>query len=913
MTSPTGPAPAKERPWLDATLPVERRIDLLLTEMTLAEKVGQLHQVANIDPDGDAEQLRAGRIGSSLYASGATGGNERDEGVLVGNIDAAQHHAVAASRLGIPVLFGRDVIHGHRTVCPIPLGLASSFDPQIAEQVGTIAAREAAVDGVAWTFAPMVDISEEPRWGRVAESLGEAPVLSGRLASALVRGFQGDDLSAPDRLAACAKHFAGYGLAAGGRDYDTVSVGENTLRNLHLRPFQDAVDAGVATVMAAFNDVDGIPMHAHEHLLRGVLKGEWGFDGVVVADWNGIGQIVFQGVAADKREAAALAIRAGVDLDMVSGSYLAHLGDLVDAGEVDLELVHDAVRRVLRLKLRLGLFERPYAGRPGASNAPTADTRAVALRAAQAAHVLVKNDGVLPLDPSSGPVLLSGPFVTEGEALLGTWTLDGRGEDVVSPAEALRERLADRLEVDDGRFSDRTLQQARRAARTVLLLGEHPGRSGEANSVTDIGLPHGQLDVLRAVARLGKPLIVVVYTGRPLDLRDVLDLADAVLVVWHPGVEAGPALASVLFGEVEPHGRLPMTFPLSTGHIPTSTHQRPTGRLIRADVDHDEGRYIDALTYPRLPFGLGLSYTTVDYAAPTVSSPTLTRDGSLTVSVSITNSGNRPCRENVQLYFRDPVAEVTRPLVELADWSLVDLAPGETREVTFEVRAQQFAYAGRDQSSRVDDGEIVLLTGPDSATLQPVAVTVRSERMIEISRREIRIDGTPSIVMSGEVHYFRVAREEWAQRLDLLVEAGCDTVASYIPWLFHELPDGTIDVTGESRPERDVGAFIDLATVEGAALPRPTRALHHGRAEERGHSLPGLHRAPGDRAARLGWPAGAVPHRRLPRPCLPHRERPLVRCDPARAGAAAAAGRRPDHRGAARQRGGHARLGDELA
>jgi len=744
MTSPTGPTPEVERPWLDAALPTETRIDLLLAEMTLADKVAQTHQVANIDPEADAEQLRAGRISSSLYASGATAGNERDAGVLVGNIDAAQRHAVEGSRLGIPVLFGRDVIHGHRTVCPIPLGLAASFDPALVEEVATVAAREATVDGVAWTFAPMVDLSEEPRWGRVAESLGETPVLSGRLAAALVRGFQGDDPSDPERLAACAKHFAGYGLAAGGRDYDTVSVGENTLRNLHLRPFKHAVDAGVLTLMAAFNDVDGTPMHAHEHLIRGVLKGEWGWDGMVVADWNGVGQLVNQGVATDLREAAALAIRAGVDLDMCGGAYLAHLEELVESGEVELALVDDAVRRVLRVKFRLGLFERPYAARPGAANAPTPATRAVALRAAQAAHVLVKNDGVLPLDGSqpadgseppdgneraagtAGSVLLSGAFVDEGEALLGTWTLDGRGDDVVSPGAALRERLGDRVTVSDGRFSDVTLQQVRRADTTVLLLGEHPSRSGEAQSVTDIGLPHGQLDVLRAVAGLGKPLVAVVYTGRPLDLGAVLDLADAVVVVWHPGVEAGNALASILLGDVEPHGRLPMTFPLTTGHIPTSTHQRPTGRLIRADVDRREGRYIDALTYPRLPFGHGLSYSTVDYSAPTVSSTSVAPDGSLTLSVTVTNTGARRCRETVQLYVSDPVAEVTRPLVELTDWRLVDLAPGESREVAFDVSAEQFAYAGRDHTFRVDDGEVVLSTGPDSARLQPVSLTVRS-------------------------------------------------------------------------------------------------------------------------------------------------------------------------------------------
>ncbi|MDF2145584.1 glycoside hydrolase family 3 N-terminal domain-containing protein [Knoellia sp. p5-6-4] len=709
---------AQDRPWLDATLPVSERVDALLARMTLEEKVGQTHQVANIHPDDDAALLRRGSIGSSLFASGATGGNERDEGVLAYNIDAAQRHAVEDSRLGIPVLFGRDVIHGHRTVFPIPLGLASAWDEELAEQVGQIAAHEAVVDGVAWTFAPMVDISEEPRWGRVAESLGETPVLSGRLAAALVRGFQGDDPGHPDRIAACAKHFAGYGLAAGGRDYDTVSVGENTLRNLHLRPFKAAVDAGVETVMAAFNDVDGIPMHAHQHLLRDVLKGEWGFEGLVVADWNGVGQLVNQGVAADLRDATRQAIEAGVDLDMCSGGYSAHLADLVRDGEVAEELVDDAVRRILTVKFRLGLFVRPYAGEPTRSNAPTAQTRAVARRAAHAAHVLVSNNGVLPLRPDCGAVHLSGPFAEEGEALLGTWTLDGRGEDVVSPAAAFRERLgADRLLVSDGRFSDRSVQQVRGADVTVAVIGEHSWRSGEANSVSDIGLPAGQLDALRQLSRLGKPLVAVVYTGRPLELGDVMDVADAVLVVWHPGVEAGNALADIVFGDVTPHGRLPMSFPLTTGHIPTSTHQRPTGRLIEQHEDARHGRYLDDLVFPRLPFGHGLSYTTFDHGEPRLSAQRLARSGGgVQLQVDVTNTGDRPGREVVQLYFRDPVAEVTRPLVELTDWAVLDLAPGEKGTAEFTITADQFAYFGRDNTARVDAGEVVLQVGPNALT-----------------------------------------------------------------------------------------------------------------------------------------------------------------------------------------------------
>ena len=714
------------RPWLDPDRSTNERVDLLLAQMTLAEKVGQTQQVANIHPDDDATALAQGRIGSSLFASGATGGNERDEGVLAANIDAAQRHAVQESRLGIPVLFGRDVIHGPRTVCPIPLGLAASFDEDLVEAVAALAASEAVVDGVAWSFAPMVDLSEEPRWGRVAESLGETPVLSGRLAAAMVRGFQGTDPSDPDRIAACAKHFAGYGLSAGGRDYDTVSVGENTLRNLHLRPFKAAVDAGVATVMAAFNDVDGVPMHAHRHLLRDVLKGEWGFDGVVVADWNGIGQLVHQGVAADLRDAARQAIEAGVDLDMCSGSYAAHLAQLVEAGEVDEALVDDAVRRLLTLKFRLGLFDRPYVGDPGRGNAPTAQSREVARRAAHASHVLVSNNGVLPLASDAGTVHLTGPFAEAAGAHRRPGTLDGRGGGVVSPASAFRARLGEqRLLVSDGRFSDRAVQQVRNADVTVAVVGEHPWRSGEANSVPDIGLPAGQREHLRQLARIGKPRVVVAYTGRPLELGDVMDLADAVLVVWHPGVEAGNALADIVFGDVAPHGRLPMTFPRTTGHIPTSTHQRPTGRLIELHEEGRQGRYLDDQVFPRLPFGHGLTYTSFEYGElRAVGGTALSGGAGLAVEVDVTNTGDRPGREVVQLSFRDPVAQVTRPLTELVDWSVLDLQPGEKGTATFTVHPEQFSYFGRDNSLRLDAGEIVLVAGPDALHGPRLSVTV---------------------------------------------------------------------------------------------------------------------------------------------------------------------------------------------
>jgi beta-glucosidase len=722
---------------LDLTL--EHRVEALLAEMTLAEKVGQTHQIANLDPNVDHDLISGGGIGSCVIASGATAGNERDAGVRAFAINAAQRVAVRESRLGIPLLFGRDVIHGHRTVFPIPLGLAAAWDEDLVCRTAGLAAAEATLDGVAWTFAPMLDISEEPRWGRVAESLGESPVLAGRLGAAMVRGFQGEAPGGAQTIAACAKHFVGYGMVGGGRDYETVQVGENTLRNCHLRPFRAAVEAGCATVMAAFTDVDGVPMHAHRRLLREVLKGEWGFDGVVVADWDGVGQLVNQGVARDLRDAAAQAIAAGVDIDMVSGAYAAYLAELVEAGLVPLDLVDDAARRVIRLKIRAGLFEYPYVAATTYAPDPRTESRILAREAAAASFVLLTNKparnvstrggtqdaGILPLAAKPGRVLLTGPFAQEGEALLGTWTLDGRGQDVASPAAALRARLLGEAVIDDGRFSDRTLHLVREADITIALVGEHPSRSGEANSVTEIGLPAGQLEVLRAICALGKPLVVVVFTGRPLDLGEVLDLADAVLIAWHPGIEAGPALIETLFGDRSPGGRLPMTFPRSGGHLPSSSLARPTGRPISLADDRVSGRYLDALVVPRLPFGSGLTYTTFSYGPLHLSAREMpVHGGSLEVSVEVTNTGSRTGREVVQLYLRDLVADVTRPLFELADWRSLVLDPGVTGTATFTLTPAQLSYYDRTMTLRVDPGEALVTVGPDASSGVSARITV---------------------------------------------------------------------------------------------------------------------------------------------------------------------------------------------
>lgn len=713
-------------PWHDPSLSVETRVEALLGELTLTELVGQLHQPANVDAERDAALLAAGGIGSTLHASGATAGNVADEGVSRAGVDQVQRVAIGSSRLGIPLLIARDVIHGHRTVAPIPLGLGATFDEELVYDLAARAALEAAADGIAWTFAPMLDLVDDPRWGRVAESFGESPLLTARLGAAAVRGFQ-----ASGRVTACAKHYVGYGLSRGGRDYARADVGEITLRNRHLAPFRAAVRAGVGTVMAAFCDVDGIPMHSHRHLLREVLKDEWGFDGVVVADWNGIGELVEHGVAGDLREAARLAIEAGVDVDMVSGAYSAHLAELVESGVVAHSLVEDAARRVLRLKVRLGLLDPgcpslPGGGQPGGSRSLGLD-RPLVRRAAVASTVILQDNGVLPLTfAGDEPVLLTGPFASGQRALLGTWVLDGDPSELARIAPALAAAIeemsgaeaAARLVVDEGSFADHTIRLSREAGTTIALVGEHPWRSGEDGSVSELGLPPGQLEVLRSIARLGGRLVVVVFAGRPLALGEVLELADAVILAWHPGVEAGPALADILLGRAQAAGRLPMSLPRSVGHVPITHAEPPSGRPLPEDA-RGRGRYIDAPTGPLLPFGFGA--TRVHYGPLRTDTAQLHRpDGVARLNVTLTNPTTQPAREPVLLFLRDEVAEVTRPVRELLDLQVVDIPASGALEVSFEVPVDALGYHGRDHTFRVDAGRVVLTAGwprPDASSI----------------------------------------------------------------------------------------------------------------------------------------------------------------------------------------------------
>jgi len=707
-----------DRPWLDATRPVAERVGALLAALTPEEKAGQLAQVANPDPERDADALAAGAFGTCIVASGPLAGNVRDAGADVAVVNALQRAAVETTRLGIPLVVARDVIHGHRTVFPIPLGQAASFDADLVRDCARVAAREAAADGVRWTFAPMVDVAQDPRWGRVAEGFGEDAWLAAELGAAAVVGFQdgpgGEGLAGPDALAACAKHYVGYGLAQGGRDYAEVDVGPVTLHNRHLRPFRAAVDAGVATVMSAFHTLDRTPMTAHAELLRGHLKGDLGFAGPVVSDWDAVGELVHHGLAADLRDAAAVALRAGVDIDMVTGAFVAHVAALVAEGVLDAALVDDAVSRVLALKVRLGLFEHPYTdpGRAAAVHlAP--EHRALARRAAASAVVLLRNDGVLPLLDGGAPrqVLVTGPFATARDPLFGTWTLDGRAEDVVTIADAFRERLADaEVVVDDARHVDDTLVRAREADVVVACVGEHPMRSGEANSVTSLDLPPGQVEVVEALARVSRRLVVVVVTGRPLALERLDHLGSALALVLHPGVEGGHGVVDVLVGDVPANGRLPAGLPWVTGQVPVHHDHLPTGRPL--DPDGPVGRYRDHRDTPQYPFGFGLGYSPVAYEGVVTSAGHLAPGEVVKASARVANTGARPVLETVQLYVRAGVSEISRPVSELAGVRRVPLEPGEDRIVTFHVDHHLLARRDAAGRARCDAGRFTLRIGP---------------------------------------------------------------------------------------------------------------------------------------------------------------------------------------------------------
>lgn len=688
----------------------ETFVNHLLSQMTLEEKIGQLNQYWPGD-DFDPEMLRQGKVGSIINASGALTG----QGLSVSTDAETSNHLqrlALEARLKIPLLFGRDVIHGYRTVFPIPLAQAAAFDPELSEQAASVAAREASAEGIKWTFAPMLDIARDPRWGRVAEGSGEDPLLGARLAAASVQGFQGDDLARFDKIVACAKHYVGYGTAEGGRDYENGEVSEPTLRDVYLPPFESAVRAGVGTVMSAFIDLNGIPATANRHLLTEVLRGEWGFEGFVVSDWEAIFELIYHGVAEDRAQAAAMALHAGVDMDMVSRVYLDTLAESVRSGRVHITEVDEAVRRILRVKHRAGLFDHPFTDpERAARDLLTAEARQLARRFARQSMVLLKNEaGLLPLE-GFRHILVAGDFIHARSELFGTWTPNGRSEDVTPLDEAFRQVAPRGVELRFEAYPDMILHQAQAAEAVILLVGEHPGRSGENANISQLELPPGQAELIEAIAALGKPLVLVVFAGRPLAIARQITQAQAVLYAWHPGIEGGAALAEVLFGLESPGGRLPITFPRTTGQVPIYYNHKNSGRPLGREGMFNT-RYLDSLSTPLYPFGYGLSYTTFEYSDLRLSGNKL-RD-KLEISVQVTNTGKQSGREVVQLYVRDLVGSLTRPVRELKDFQAVALRSGESQRLNFWLTEEMLAFTRADGSRGIEPGKFHLWVAPHS-------------------------------------------------------------------------------------------------------------------------------------------------------------------------------------------------------
>jgi beta-glucosidase len=678
--------------------------EALLRSMTLDEKVGQL--VMRMPPaDGRdtafRRAVREGRVGAVLNVVDPVALRE------------LQEVAVSGSRLGVPLVFARDVIHGYRTILPIPLGQAAAWDADLVEAGARMSAREAASVGIRWTFAPMLDVSRDPRWGRIAESFGEDPLLTAVLGAAAVRGYQdhGDSLL----LAATAKHFVAYGASEGGRDYNSANVPMDELVNVYLPPFRAALDAGARSVMPSFSDLNGIPPTAHRGLFRDLLRNGWGFDGVAVSDWASIDQLMKHGVAGNIGDAARLALEAGMDLDMMSRAYPDTLADLVGAGVLDEALVDEAVLRVLRLKRDLGLWDHPHARTDAVLLAP--EHRALARETAARACVLLRNDGgLLPLgDP--GRVALIGPLANDGYEQLGTWVFDGRAEDSRTVLEALRAEFGpDRVSFTPAlaRSRDRDTSafgEARRAAAAadvaVLVLGEEAILSGEAHSRADLRLPGAQVALLRAVAGTGTPVVAVVFAGRPLVLTEALPHAEAWLYAWAPGTEGGPAVVDLLLGRRSPSGRLPVTFPRHEGQIPVYHARRNTGNppdsstWVPIDVIPDRAfqtslgntsHYLDIGFAPLFPFGFGLTYTRFAYGAPRAERDTLSGEDSVAFTVRVRNAGTRPGTETVQVYLSDPVSSVARPVRQLVAWRRVALEPGASRSVRFALSREALGY-----------------------------------------------------------------------------------------------------------------------------------------------------------------------------------------------------------------------------
>lgn len=730
----------------------EQFIHQLLTKMTLTEKVGQLNQyTGRWEMTGPApkdetiqnqlEHLKEGKVGSMLNVTGSK------------QTYTAQKFVVENSRLGIPLIFGYDVIHGYQTMFPIPLGESASWNPELARLSASIAAKEAAAAGLHWTFAPMMDVGRDARWGRVMEGAGEDPYLTSVFSVARIKGFQGDDLSHEQTIAACAKHFAAYAFVESGRDYNSVEIGNETLHNIVLPPFKASVEAEVATFMNAFNTIQGMPATASSYLQRDLLKEQWGFDGFVVSDWNSIGEMIDHGAAADLKEAALKAIQGGSDMDMEARAYIGHLEELVNEGKVDIKLVDDAVKRVLRIKYRLGLFEDPYRycnEEREKATIYTAEHRDAARKVARESMVLLKNEQqLLPLSKSIKSIAVIGPLADDKDSPLGNWRAKAVANSAISLLEGVQKALNPGVQIHYAKGCDlvtsprnffsnleynltdksgfpEAIQAAQKSEVVLLAIGEDCYQSGEGRSVTNLQLKGLQLELFEAIYKVNQNIVVVLMTGRPVDITKLATNAPAILETWQPGSEAGHAIADVLFGEYNPSGKLTMSFPRTTGQCPLFYNYKNTGRPTPVEPGQVlYSCYTDAPNSPLYPFGYGLSYTTFRYSDVVLSSNELTANDTLQASITVTNTGAIAGEEVVQLYIRDVAATYTRPVKELKAFRKIELQANESKQLTFQLTGKDLGYYTPQGDYVVEPGEYHLFAGGSSEVLTAVSFQLK--------------------------------------------------------------------------------------------------------------------------------------------------------------------------------------------
>ena len=712
----------------DKNTEIENKVETLLHKMTLEEKLGQMNQLSPWDFEDLAKRVRKGEIGSILNV------------VNPEEVNKIQKIAVEESRLGIPLIVSRDVIHGYKTIFPIPLGQAATFNPEVVKEGARVAAIEASADGIRWTFAPMIDVARDPRWGRIAESCGEDPYLNAIMGTAMIKGYQGDSLNDPTAIAACAKHFVAYGAAEGGRDYNSTFIPERVLRNVYLPPFKAAADAGCATFMTSFNDNDGVPSTANSFVLKDVLRKEWKYDGMVVTDWASALEMVNHGFCTDGKDAAEKSVNAGVDMEMVSETFIQNLKQSIAENKVSMETIDNAVRNILRLKFRLGLFDNPYVVTPqtvkyAEKHLQTAKT------AAEQSVILLKNENqTLPFTDKIKTLAVIGPMADAPYEQMGTWVFDGEKEHTQTPLTAIKEMYGNKVKVifekgldysRDKNTADiaRAVSAARQADAVVVFVGEESILSGEAHSLANLNLQGAQSQLIKELAATGKPVVTVVMAGRQLVIADEVKVSDAMLYSFHPGTMGGPAIADILFGKVNPSGKTPVTFPRMSGQVPIYYAQHKTGRpanpteMLIDEIPVEAGQtsvgcrsfYLDAGNSPLFPFGYGLSYTTFEYSNLSLASDKLTAQDTLSISFTLKNTGKYDGTEVVQLYVQDKVGSVTRPVKELKRFLRVTLKAGESTQVSLSLPVSELAFWGYDMNYTVEPGDFTLWVGTNSA------------------------------------------------------------------------------------------------------------------------------------------------------------------------------------------------------